>query len=304
MAKQVQEFKTEGGGWRIKVTTASGKEFFSQEQQQPRRGQQSTDAQYLIRFHMPFDVSSDANLGKLLIYNLLPESVKEFKRNELVLVEAGYHPFEKHKELVINGTIEDLAVEELSQVTRALKVQIGDTTDVWPVKVVSKLYGPGIKGSVVAGDLINEMGLKVGKLEPKEDPTYRKGLSFVGAVRPQLEMVVRDMKSKLHISRRKVYILDPVKGIPSGVALSWENGLLAAKPAMALPSDFQYVKTFTATEKPVIYEIEALLTPKLWADSEFQIDAEDLSGKFRVIQGSHDCTGKRFLSSLRIAKVG
>jgi len=304
VAKRLAEFQAEGGGWRTKVTTADGTEFYSQDERQADRGHGSTEAFYLIRFHVPFDVSSDSDLGEIKIYNLDEASVKKFKRGELVCLEAGYHPFEKHKELVINGTIEDLIVEQLTKVTWVLTIYIGDTTDVWPVAMCSKTYSPGVKARVVADDLITDsLGLPIGKMDPKQNPVYRKGLSLVGAVRPELEMVARDMKSKLHVSRRKVYILHPDRGVPSGVVLSGENGLIAAKPAVALPQDMQYIASFASGEAPQVYEISALLTPKLWADNEFEIDSEDIPGMWRVVAGDHSCDGRSFKTTLRVAKA-
>jgi len=302
VAKRVEEFRVEGGGWRSLVTVG-GKEFFSKDQVQANRGVLSDDAGYLTRFHIPFDVSSDSNVGEIKIYNLSAENVAVFKRNQPVRLEAGYHPFEKHRELVLDGVIEDLIVEPLDKVTRVLTIQMGDATDRWPVRTTTRAFGPGVLASVVARDLIAAAGLAVGKIDPTVDPVYRKGLSLVGAIRPELETVAKDMHSKLHVSRGKVYILRPDKGIPSGVTLSAENGLLAAQPAMALPSDFQYVEDWHPGEKPQVYEVRALLTPKLWADSEFDLDGCNLQGKFRVVAGSHDCTGRDFLTTVRVAEA-
>jgi len=304
MAKTIQEFKQEGSGWRIKVTTADGTEFFSQEQKQPHRGENSFDAEYLMRFHIPFDRSPDSNVGDLWLYNLEKQTITKFKRNELLKMEACFQPYEKHHELLYKGTIEDCLVDEVNAATRTLRVRLGDTTDLWPVKVTSKTYSPGVKAKVVAEDLINELTIDVGRLEPKENPTYTKGLSMVGAIRPELEMVVRDMKSKLHVSRRQVFILDPQKGVPSGVVLTPDNGLLAAKPTLSVPEDMQYVETLTDDESPVIYEIKALLTPKLWTDSEFEIaESKNLNGNFRILRGSHDCDGLNFLTTVWAVKI-
>jgi len=303
MAKPVKAFRPEGGGWRIKITTAGGQEFFSQEQLQPRRGRDSCEAKYLIRFHFPFDISSDSNVGDIWIYNVRKETIEAFKRGDLVKVEASYQPFAKYRELLIEGTIEDALVDEVDKATRMLHVKIGDTTDIWPVAVASKLYGPGIKASVVARDLIAALSLPIGMMDPKEDPVYRKGLSLVGAVRPELEMVVRDMKSKLHISRRQVYITPPDKGVPSGVILNPKNGLLSAKPTLAVAEDMQYIAAVTGEEHPYLYEIKALLTPKLWSDSEFTVESDDLSGEFRVLRGSHDCNGRDFLTTVWAVEI-
>lgn len=304
MAKRIEQFKEEGGGWRILVTAPDGTEFFSQDERQDARGHGEPLGYYLIRFHIPFDVLSDNDLGEVKLYNLDKASVKCFKRGQLLKVEAGYHPFEKNRELVILGTIEDVIVEQLSTTSRVVTVMIGDTTDIWPVATCSKVYSPGVKARAVATDLItNVLQLPIGKMEPKENPTYAKGLSIVGAVRPELEMVARDMKSKLHVSRRKVYILDPNRGIPSGVTVSGENGLLAAKPSVEVPQDMQFVGGFADGEKPQMYEVTVLLTPKLWADSEFTIDSDDLAGMWRIISGSHDCDGASFKTSTRITRA-
>ena len=137
--------------------------------------------------------------------------------------------------------------------------------------------------------------------------------SSIIAVRPLKNGVIADFEvtqemikffiQKVH-NRRSLLHPRIVIGIPSGITLSWENGLLAAKPALALPSDFQYVFQFTQAEEPMIYQFEVLLTPELWADHEFSVEAEDLPGEYRVIQGAHDCDGRDFLTSLRVAKVG
>jgi len=303
MAKPVKAFRPEGGGWRVKITTAGGQEFFSQEQLQPHRGRDSYQAKYLIRFHFPFDISSDSNIGDIWIYNVRKETIEAFKRGDLVKVEVAYQPFEKHRELLMEGTIEDVLVDEVDKATRMLHVKIGDTTDIWPVVVTTKQYGPGTKASVIAHDLIDELGLPIGKFSPKEDPTYTKGLSLVGAVRPELEMVVRDMKSKLHISRRQVYVTMPDQGVPSGVVLNPDNGLLAAKPTLAIAEDMQYIAAITGEEHPYLYEIRALLAPKLWSDSEFTVESDDLSGRFRALRGSHDCDGRNFLTRVWAVKI-
>jgi|GEM_PF-3520938 len=304
MAKRLADFEREGGGWRIKVTTASGTEFFSRDERQPARGHGTPEGRYLIRFKIPFDISSDNDLGEIRLYNVDKASVNEFRRGELVKLEAGYHPFEKHKELVILGTIEDRVVEQLSKTTRVLILYVGDTTDIWPVATATKGYAPGIKASVVAADLATTIGLEVGKIEPKVDPTYAKrGLALAGATRPMFEMLARDMQSVVYVARRKLYILSPDQGVPSGVVLSGDNGLLSAKPAMEVSADMKFVDTIASTEKPQVYQIEALLTPRIWSNKEFELDCDDLPGMWRAIAGNHAADGRSFLTTVRVAGV-
>ena len=307
MAKTLQEFREEGGGWVVRVT-AGGKEFLYRGGNPSTRGNaeegKGKDRGYAIRFKIPFDVLSDTNIGEVSFYNLEMPSVRKFRRGTILKLEAGYEPIERHLEPILRGTIEDVIVQEKVKYERLFTVQVADAGDVWPVKVTSKQWLPGVMATTVAKDLIAELGLPIGKFAPRRsDIEYYKGLSICGAIRPELEMVVRDMESKLHISRGKVYILDPLKGIPTGITLERENGLLAIKPAMALPADLQYVKKWTADEEPVIYEIQALLTPKLWADSIFKVKSESLSGRFRVISGVHFCDGRSMLTKVRVAKA-
>lgn len=303
MAKPVKSFHPEAGGWRIKITTAGGTEIFSKEQLQENRGHDSYGAEYLIRFHFPFDISSDSNTGNFWIYNPGQQLIAEFERHDLVKIEASYQPFEDHKELLLEGTIEDIIVDTISETTRMLHIRVGDTTDIWPTALTTEKYCPGVKASVVATDLIEKkLELPLGKIDPKEDPKYNKGLSIVGAVRPELEMVVRDMRSKMHVSRRMVYITQPDRGIPSGVTLSLDNGLLKIRPTMAIAEDMQYIAAVTEQEHPQLYEVKALLTPKLWADSEFTVESEDMNLDLRVLRGSHDCDGRHFLTGLWVVE--
>jgi len=303
VAKKIAEFQSEGGGWRIKVTTAGGTEFYSRDERQPNRGYGTPEGRYLIRFRIPFDISPDNDLGEIRLYNLDKASVKQFKRGELLKLEAGYHPFEKHKELVLNGTIEDLVVEELSKTTRMLTVYVGDTTDIWPVATATKGYAPGIKPSVIAADLANTIGLDIGKIDPKVDPPYAKrGLALVGATRPMFELLARDMQSVVYVARRKLYVLPPDQGVCSGVVLSGDNGLLSAKPAMEVSADMRYVHSIESGEKPQVHQVQALLTPKLWSNRTFEIDADDLPGTWRTIAGDHSADGRSFLTTVRVAK--
>jgi hypothetical protein len=303
MAKPIASFKGEGGGWRIKITTASGTEIFSQEQLQKHRGEHSRGARFLIRFHFPFDISSDSNTGDFWIYNPGRQLITEFKRHDLVKIEAGYAPFEDHKELLLEGTIEDIIVDTVSPTTHMLHVRVGDTTDIWPMCLASERYSPGVKASTVATDLIEKkLELPIGKIDPKEDPKYEKGLSIVGAVRPELEMVVRDMRSKLHVSRRMVYITYPNKGIPSGVTLTPDNGLFKIKPTLGIAENMEYIAELTDYEHPMLYEIIALLTPALWSDSEFTVESKEVNLDLRALRGSHDCNGKSFITSIWAAE--
>lgn len=307
MAKTLNDFLSEGPGWRILVTVA-GEEFYSEEARQPNRGRDSTGANYSITFRIPWDILPTSNLGEIQIFNLKPESVALFKRGDPIKLEACYHPFEKHRETVLDGVIESMEVEELSPVTRVLRIQIGDATDVWPVVCVTRQYAPGIQASVVVTDLVDALGMPLENLNPEKDPVYTKGLSLVGPVMPELIMVARrDMASKLHISRSKVHILKTTVGIPSGVVLEGVTGLLKAKPAMSLPDDHKWVNEILGTERPMSYEVTALLTPRLWADSEFEVrseDPEDLQGMFRAISGEHISTGKHFVTQMRVVEVG
>jgi len=301
LAKRKSEFKIEGAGWRSKVTTADGTEFFSKEAQQPDRGTNSGDAGFVIRFDVPFDTSPDVNVGKLQIYNVKKEEVSHFVRGELCKLEAGYEPFDKHKELVIDGTIEDVIVEEMDKVTRALTVYVGDGSELWSAATVARRYGAGTLASVICRDLLDAAEIDIEILEPAEDPTYEKGLTVCGPIRPEVEMVVRDMRSKIHISRRLAYILKPDEGIQSDIVLNSDNGLLAAKPAMALASDFKHSAKFDEADTPMVYEIRALLTPRIFADVVFRTESDSLTGKWRAILGTHCCDGRRFLTTVRVA---
>lgn len=303
MAKTLSEFRSEGTGWVIKVT-AGGKEFLYRGAQPDRDASRTKGSGYTIRFQVPFDATSDTNIATVSLYNLVKESVQKFVRNESLKLEAGYEPMERHLEHVLTGTIEDVIVQEKVKYKRITTAQVADAGDVWPVKAVSKQWLPGIMTKTVATDLIDELGLPIGLLEPAYDYEYYKGLSICGPIRPELEMVVRDMKSKLHISRGKVYILDPSEGVPTGLTITRENGLLVMKPAMALPGDLRYIATWTDDEKPIVYEIQMLLTPKLWADSIFSVDGFNLKGTFRVISGAHFCDGRSMLTKVRVAKAG
>lgn len=306
MAKTLQQFQAEGPGWRIMVTVA-GQEFYCQQAIQPSRGRVSTDAMYTITFRVPFDIQPTSNLGEVQLFNLKPESVELFRRGEPLLLEAAYHPFEKHRETVLDAVIEETLVEELSPVTRMLRVRIGDCTDVWPVKCVSKAYPPGIQSSTVASDLVQELGLPLRTMDPERVVTYVKGLSMVGPVMPELQMTARDMLSKLHVSRGEVHILKTTSGIPSGVVLDGNHGLFKAKPAMELPDDYRWVNEVLGSERPMSYEVTALMTPRIWADSEIEIvsdDPEDINGTFRVINGEHVASGQHFVTQIRVVEAG
>ena len=177
-----------------------------------------------IEFEDEFSIYTKST-AKIKIFNPAKETVSVAKKKgTLVTMSAGY---EEDFGTCFSGMI--YKHELTAGNTSELSIEVSDRSDLWQSAIVNRSFRDVIKASDVAKDLLAQHGL-TGRIEPAEDITYGRGISFAG--RPLsvcLKQLAKDTKSELFFRNGNVLIIAPKKGYQQGYYLSAQSGLLSSE---------------------------------------------------------------------------
>ena len=238
-----------------------------------------------ITFDVPFDDNSEQNESKIEIFNLSPTTINSFKKNEKIILNAGYRD---SSGMILSGKISRKETD-LKDVDQATTIYVIDSTDRWSGATVSKTYKKNIKASQVIADLAKVINLPIVIQLPK-DITYPKGFIADGKYMDVFKQLAKDTGSVAYVNKGKLYIRSGKAGDNSRLILNSNTGLIG------FPEPFE-------EDGLKGYKVKCLLNHRITVASLIQLDSILAKGTFRVKKGKHVYSGTTYYTEVEVLPV-
>lgn len=227
-----------------------------------------------IEFNVPFDNDDEPDIANATIYNLSENSINAIKRQQNVIINAGY---KGDTGTIFMGTLQK-CVTRWDGVDKVTELTIGDGSQQWLTKHVSKSYADNVTASSILRDLTGMFGLELGNLQLQKDITYPKGRVINAMLKDAVKQIVAECGSQFNISKGKIIIIPYGNGIQTGFLLNSNTGLIGSPEAFEKEEDGKTVKG---------YKIQMLLNHRITVNSIIQVESKTANGTYRIVKGKH-----------------
>lgn len=233
-----------------------------------------------IDFDIPFSDKEEPDISEINLYNISDTSMNQVRDEGFILVNAGYRELGNMGNL-LTGQVERV-IPQWRGTDRIVKVIASDGAKSWRSAEFSKSYAAGTKASYIMRELANILGYDILDINPVEDKEFLRGYTVKGKASDSLKSLVKATKSKMFINKNRLVIRDKHDGMDLGFILNSDSGLIGSPEQEVREIEENGVK-----KTEVRYRVQCLLNPLLETDGIIEIDARELKGRFRIIEGRH-----------------
>lgn len=241
-----------------------------------------------IEFRIDFDDDPTPNTTEITIYNLSQTTLDIFKKNERVIVNAGY---QSDNGVIFSGLITKVLTKR-NGTDHATVISLIDSQDLDSEKTVSKSYRKGISASAILEDLAKILGIKLMALSLATNKTYKTGYSINGSIIEEMKRISKDCGASMYISRGNLYIRSNKEGDNTSFILSSDTGLIGS------PEPFEEETDDNKGRRG--YKVKSLLQYRMNTASIINITSLYVNGKFRVKKGTHTWNGDDFYTEVEV----
>lgn len=278
-----------------------------------RDGQNGLD----IEFEVPFDDDILANEATITIYNVKPETYNQIEDGQTLIINAGYR-----------GDRGSIFVGEVSGVEpfrekpdSRLVIHGVDSLD-FVEKDIQKTYQANVTSSTIMRDLLNELGMPIGKFDLPDDVSYPRGYTLNSKISDAMKQVATDSDAICFTSRGKAYACSRYFGEESDFVLTAETGLIGS-PELEMvdisKTNLDYVDKRPVPKKPrkttgprrVTYgkkekeqqerfRVKSLLNHRFGTAVILDVRSRTYNFVYRINRGKHICRGNDYYTEMEL----
>ena len=240
-------------------------------------------------FDIPFDDDTEADEAEIIVYNISDTTIQNIKRDAQISVTAGYGD---DTGIIFSGIISKVR-SYYSGNDRVTEIYAIDPAVLKERELKSKSYAKGTKASKILQDLISQVGIPVAVFAPKRDHTYKDKSTVDGGLMENIRKYAKVCGVSAYICKGQIYARHILDGDGLDFTLSSDTGLLSL-------SEFEEEQTaedFKDTVKG--YEMTMLLQHRITTASLIHVQSRNVTGVYRVREGSHTYDGTDFLTKVK-----
>lgn len=240
-------------------------------------------------FDIPFDDDTEADEAEIIVYNISDTTIQNIKRDAQISVTAGYGD---DTGIIFSGIISKVR-SYYSDNDRVTEIYAIDQAVLKERELKSKSYAKGTKASKILQDLISQVGIPVAVFAPKRDHTYKDKSTVDGGLMENIRKYAKVCGVSAYICKGQIYARHILDGDGLDFTLSSDTGLLSL-------SEFEEEQTaedFKDTVKG--YEMTMLLQHRITTASLIHVQSRNVTGVYRVREGSHTYDGTDFLTKVK-----
>ena len=240
-------------------------------------------------FDIPFDDDTEADEAEIIVYNISDTTIQNIKRDAQISVTAGYGD---DTGIIFSGIISKVR-SYYSGNDRVTEIYAIDQAVLKERELKSKSYTKGTKASKILQDLISQVGIPVAVFAPKRDHTYKDKSTVDGGLMENIRKYAKVCGVSAYICKGQIYVRHILDGDGLDFTLSSDTGLLSL-------SEFEEEQTaedFKDTVKG--YEMTMLLQHRITTASLIHVQSRNVTGVYRVREGSHTYDGTDFLTKVK-----
>lgn len=240
-------------------------------------------------FDIPFDDDTEANEAEIIVYNLSDLTIQNIKKDSPITVTAGYGD---DTGIIFSGLISK-ARSYYSDEDRVTEIHAIDRANLKERDLQNISYSGGTPASRILQDLVGMVGLPVAVFAPKRDHVYKDKATIDGGLMENIRKYAGVCGVSAYICKGQIYVRHILDGDGLDFTLSADTGLLSL-------SEFEEEQTAEDFKDTVHgYEITMLLQHRVTTASLINLQARNVSGAFRVREGSHTYDGTDFLTKVK-----
>lgn len=240
-------------------------------------------------FDIPFDDDTEANEAEIIVYNLSDLTIQNIKKDSPITVTAGYGD---DTGIIFSGLISK-ARSYYSDEDRVTEIHAIDQANLKERDLQNISYAGGTPASRILQDLVGMVGLPVAVFAPKRDHVYKDKATIDGGLMENIRKYAGVCGVSAYICKGQIYVRHILDGDGLDFTLSADTGLLSL-------SEFEEEQTAEDFKDTVQgYEITMLLQHRVTTASLINLQARNVSGAFRVREGSHSYDGTDFLTKVK-----
>lgn len=240
-------------------------------------------------FDIPFDDDTEANEAEIIVYNLSDLTIQNIKKDSPITVTAGYGD---DTGIIFSGLISK-ARSYYSDEDRVTEIHAIDQANLKERDLQNISYAGGTPASRILQDLVGLVGLPVAVFAPKRDHVYKDKATIDGGLMENIRKYAGVCGVSAYICKGQIYVRHILDGDGLDFALSVDTGLLSLSEF----EEEQNAEDFKDTVHG--YEITMLLQHRVTTASLINLQARNVSGAFRVREGSHSYDGTDFLTKVK-----
>lgn len=242
-------------------------------------------------FDIPFDDDTEANEAEIILYNLNDLTLQNIKKGEIITVTAGY---QDDTGIIFMGFI-TLVKTQFSGMDKITQIYAVDSEDRRERELLESIaYAANTPASTILMDLIGRAGLPVAVFAPKRDYIYKKGKTISGGLIENIRKQAQVCGVSAYICKGQVYVRSILEGDSLDFTLSSATGLLE----LSAFEENLTAEDFSDTIHG--YDVTCLLQHRITTGSIVKIKSKNVSGDFRVREGSHSYDGSNFLTKIKV----
>lgn len=240
-------------------------------------------------FDIPFDDDTEADEAEIIVYNISDTTIQNIKRDAQISVTAGYGD---DTGIIFSGIISKVR-SYYSGNDRVTEIYAIDQAVLKERELKSKSYAKGTKASKILQDLISQVGIPVAVFAPKRDHTYKDKSTVDGGLMENIRKYAKVCGVSAYICKGQIYARHILDGDGLDFTLSSDTGLLSL-------SEFEEEQTAEDLKDTVKgYEMTMLLQHRITTASLIHVQSRNVTGVYRVREGSHTYDGTDFLTKVK-----
>ena len=240
-------------------------------------------------FDIPFDDDTEADEAEIIIYNLSDTTVQNIKTGEKITVTAGYG---SDTGIIFSGYISKPKTY-YSGVDRVTEIHAIDSNERKEKEIKSISYAKKTAASRILQDLVGMVGLPVAVFTLKRDYVYKDKATVNGGLMENIRKYAKVCGVSAYICKGQIYVRPIIDGDGLDFTLSADTGLLELSEFEEESTTEDFVDTVHG------YEITMLLQHRITTASLIKVSSKNVTGSYRVREGSHSYDGINFLTKVK-----
>ena len=242
-----------------------------------------------VEFEIPFDDDTEADEAEIIVYNISDLTMQNIKKDAQISVTAGYG---SDTGVILSGVISKVKTYYSGE-DRVTEIYAIDQASLQERELKSISYAKGTTASKILRDLVSQVGLPVAVFSPKRDHTYKDKSTVDGGLMENIRKYAKVCGVSAYICKGQIYVRHILDGDGLDFTLSSDTGLLSL-------SEFEEEQTAEDFKDTVTgYEMTMLLQHRITTASLIHVQSRNVTGTYRVREGSHTYDGTDFLTKVK-----
>lgn len=242
-----------------------------------------------VEFNVPFDDNAESDEAEITVYNLSKTTLSRLSRNATITITAGY---KGDTGVIFTGRIVKVATKWEGN-DKVTTIRALDSYNLYERDVESIAFAAGTKASYILRQLVSRLKLPIAVFSVKRDHTYKDGVTIDGGLMAAIKQYAGVCGVSAYINKGKVYVRHISEGDNVGLEINVDTGLIES------PEEFTEEQTNEDyTDRVHGMNLKMILEHRLTTAAIITLKSRNYSGKFRVREGAHVCTGSDFYTEI------